>query len=72
MTTAGHLVWYRGLRGFYAEKQPVGYRPPKDAPTQVAIYSLNAAQYEMSILILEQRFPCGAKLEDDDRVKLEW
>lgn len=70
MTIAGHLVWHRGRRGFIAEKQSLTYLPPKDAPDVVDSYELNAEQYAMSILILEQRMPCRAKLEDEPKVKL--
>lgn len=64
-TIAGHLVWLKGLKGFRAEKHPAGYQPPKDAPEPVARFPLNAEQYGMSILILEQRFAVPARLENE-------
>lgn len=71
MKIAGVFAWYRGQRGFYAEKQASGYILPKDAPEPVDKYPLNEAEMSLSILILEQRFPCRAKIEDEPKVKLE-
>lgn len=61
----GYLVWVKGTRGFVPEKRPAGYTPTKDEAPPVTSYPLNSEQYAMSLLILEQRFPCQAKLEDE-------
>lgn len=53
----GHFCWVRGRKGFAAEKRPVDYRPPKDDAPPVAMYPLGAAEFALSILILEQRYP---------------
>jgi hypothetical protein len=71
MTIVGHLVWTKGLKGFRAEKHPESYMPPADAPPPVDRYELGPADYGLTIAILEVRFPCRAKLEDEARVKLE-
>lgn len=71
MTIAGDFVWLKGKRGFYAEKHPASYEPPHDAPAPVDRYELGPADFAMSISILEARYPCRAKLEDEPKVKLE-
>lgn len=62
---AGYLVWRKGLKGFVAEKHPASYQPPRDEPPPVDRYELGTDVYQMSILILEQRFPVRAKIEDE-------
>lgn len=62
---AGYLVWTKGLKGFTAQKQPLGYERPRDEPEPVARIPLNAEQFSMRIAILEIRFPCPARLEDE-------
>lgn len=62
---AGFLVWRKGLNGFVPEKWGPSYQPPPGTPDPVARIPLNAAQFAMSIPILEQRFPCAAKLQDE-------
>lgn len=67
---AGHLAWTRGLRGFVASKQPLGYQRRNDEPEPVAMYPLGRDEFALRIAILEVRYPCAAKLEDEPRVKL--
>jgi hypothetical protein len=59
-TIAGHIVWLRGLRGFYAEKRPADYLPrmtKEENKEPVAIYPLGAEEYALKLSILEQRYP---------------
>lgn len=62
MTIAGNFVWLKARKGFVAEKHPLDYVRPKDAPEPVATYPLGADEFRMSILILEQRFPAPKEM----------
>jgi len=54
----GKLVWLGGLKGMYPEKwandMPTGGKVGK---TVIVSYDLNADEFPMSLLILEQRYP---------------
>lgn len=57
MTIAGSFCWFRGLRGFYAEKRPAAYERRVDDVEPAATYPLGADEFSLSIVILEQRYP---------------
>lgn len=68
--TADRLVWIAGLRG------PVPEKWPHDAPQGVKLgkvvlceYPLSAAEFALSIAILEQRYPPPV-MAGEDGVKL--
>lgn len=68
--SAGRLVWVSGLRGAVPEKWL------DDAPHGVKLgkivlceYPLSAAEFALSIAILEQRYP-APEMAVEERVKL--
>jgi hypothetical protein len=61
------------MRGFYAEKWGPDHpqrMTKEDRKEPVATFPLGAEEYRLAIAILEQRYPCPARLEDEPRVKL--
>lgn len=67
---AGYLEWAKGLRGFTASKRPASAERPASAKI-VDSYPLNPDEYRMTIAILEVRYPCRARLEEETSANLE-
>jgi hypothetical protein len=65
MITAGSIVWVQGLRGPTPEKWPADApNGVKEGKTILAEHKLTIDEYELTLPILEQRYPPPAPKEE--------